>query len=107
MQKYYDEKEVVKDIIIDQLEGLGDYLDVKQMAQNIKDHEEFDIAKLIKGGTLPFEIIKGERKVKLEDFVEYYAEVFDEISENGVDKDRYFSDNEEEYFFSNDYYFGC
>lgn len=93
--KNIDEKQVIMDIILEDLEYLGDYLSVQQMAQNIKIYNEEDILNLIKEGTLPVRKISGKRKVKLENFVEHYAEVFDEIPENGVDKDWYFYNGDE------------
>lgn len=90
-----DEKQVTMDIVIDNLEDLGDYLTVQQMAKNIKIYNEVDILNLIKDGSLSARKISGKLKVKLEDFVEHYAEVFDEISDNGVDKDWYFYNEDE------------
>ena len=85
----YDENEVMKDIIIDDLEDLGDYLDVKQMAQNIKGYCEQDIRDLIEKGILPAMFKNGVQKVKLEDYAGWYADVIDEIPKNGDDSDLY------------------
>ena len=85
----YDENEVMKDIIIDDLEDLGDYLDVKQMAQNIKGYCEQDIRDLIEKGILPVVFKNGVQKVKLEDYAGWYADVIDEIPKNGDDPDFY------------------
>lgn len=87
MQNDYDEKEVTKNIIIEDLEDLGDYLDVKQMAQNIKIYDEEDILGLINEGELPAIKIKGELKVRLEKYAEHYAVIIDSIPKNGEDPD--------------------
>jgi hypothetical protein len=89
MQTYYDETEVMKDIIIEDLEDLGDYLTVKQMAQNIKDYDKDDILALIEEGELPAIKIKGKLKVRLEKFAEHYAKIIDSIPKNGDDPDFY------------------
>jgi len=85
----YDENEVMKDIIIDDLEDLGDYLDVKQMAQNIKIYEVEDILELINNGKLPAVTLKGKIMTRLEDFAEHYAGIIDEIPKNGDEPDFY------------------
>lgn len=85
----YGEKEVMKDIIIDDLEDLGDYLDTQQMVDNIKCYTVQDIKKLIKDKVLPPVIKKGKIKVRLEDYAEWYASVIDSIPKNGDDPDFY------------------
>ncbi|TDP26813.1 helix-turn-helix domain-containing protein [Halanaerobium congolense] len=87
MQTTCVEKQVTMDIIIEDLEDLGDYLTVKQMAQNIKIYDEVDILALIEEGELPAIKIKGELKVRLEKFAEHYAEIIDFIPKNGEDPD--------------------
>ena len=89
METTYDDHEIMKDVIIDDLEDLGDYLDVKEMAQNIKIYDEDDILALIKEGELPAIKIKGELKVRLEKFAEHYAEIIDFIPKNGNEPDFY------------------
>lgn len=89
MQTTYDENEVMKDIIIDDLEDLGDYLDIKQMAQNIKCYNEQQIKDLIDNQKLPSVIKNGVIKVKLEDYAKWYADIIDEIPKNGDDPDFY------------------
>lgn len=93
----YNKKEELKYMLINELEDLGDYLNINQMANNIKNHDETDIRNLINNGILSARKKRGKFIVKLEDFAEYYAEIFDDIPDNGVDHDYYFSDNEEEY----------
>lgn len=87
MQTTYDEKQVTMDIIIEDLEGLGDYLNVKQMAQNIKIYDEEDILALIEEGELSAIKVEGELKVRLEKYAEHYAEIIDSIPKNGEDPD--------------------
>jgi hypothetical protein len=89
MTTLYTEKQATIDIIIDYLEDLGDYLTIKEMAQNIKCYNEQDIEKLISGNELPAVKKNGKNKVRLEDYAEWYASVMDSIPKNGDDPDFY------------------
>jgi|GEM_PF-2976048 len=89
MQTTYDDKQVTMNIIIEDLEDLGDYLSVKQMAQNIKCYNEQDIEELISDNELPAVKKNGKNKVRLEDYAEWYASVMDSIPKNGDDPDFY------------------
>jgi hypothetical protein len=89
MQTTYDEKQVTMDIIIEDLEYLGDFLTIEEMAQNIKCYNEQDIKKLISDNKLPAAKKNGKHKVRLEDYAEWYASVMDLIPKNGDDPDFY------------------
>lgn len=87
MQTTYDDKKVTMNIIIEDLEDLGDYLTVTEMSQNIKIYDEDDILALIEEDELPAIKIKGKLKVRLEKFAEHYAAIIDSIPKNGEDPD--------------------
>jgi len=89
MKKTYDDHEIMKDIIIDDLEDLGDYLDVKEMAQNIKYYNVDDIKELISNNTLPAKRKNGKDKVKLEDYADWYASVIYTLPKNGNEPKSY------------------
>ena len=89
MQTTYDEHEIMKNIIIEDLEHLGGFLDIQQVAHNIKIYDVDDVLELINSGKLPSVTCRGKIMVKLDDFAEHYAGIIDRIPKNGEDSDFY------------------